>query len=580
MKKLLSLLLALSLVLACGGYAAAAGHTGEQYLTDTLTLAGSGFDGVRSLTVAVVEALAETELGYENDYSMMTSGGVFTTHRFTGVRLVELLLHEGMDPALPDSTPVKLIAKDGYTIALTLGALRGENRGRYTERGGALAEGGLPALVAFASDGEMLVGPTGTESVYKKFTAAEGYVESADNVGGPLRLVLGQTSAMEFNAPMCAKWLSAVVVGDANGYVYTRETETVAPAEREPEQSGDWTHQGAQADFRLTITGSEAKETCTLSLAELEAMAEGTVRQYFAASAGRNAYEGVTLRRLVERYLADGLDAPTRVTVKSPDGYAKEVDLTQLREGIRSMYQPGETRDVLLAWAVDGAPLVPGADSEGYNGANGFGPLRLVVENTISMWVKSVSEIVLGEEETPAFCDLDGTEPYYASAKGLAQAGLLYGDENGRFMPDDTLTRAQLTALLHRMDGTPAAGKAAFSDVGDGAWYASAVGWAAETGLVSGYPDGRFDPDGAVTREQLAAILFRYAVSRGLDAVTPADYLRAFPDAPAAASDAIPALNWCVGNGLLAARDDGGLHPGDAATRAEAATALWGWLNR
>ena len=78
-------------------------------------------------------------------------------------------------------------------------------------------------------------------------------------------------------------------------------------------------------------------------------MAEGTVRQYFAASAGRNAYEGVTLRYLVQQYLAEGLSASTRVTVKSPDGYAKQVDLSQLSGGIGSLYQPGETRDILLA---------------------------------------------------------------------------------------------------------------------------------------------------------------------------------------------------------------------------------------
>ena len=148
-------------------------------------------------------------------------------------------------------------------------------------------------------------------------------------------------------------------------------------------------------------------------------------------------------------------------------------------------------------------------------------------------------------------------------------------------MPDGTLTRAQLTALLHRASGSPAAGKAAgFADVSGAVWYASAVDWAAETGVILGYPDGRFDPNGAVTREQLAAILFRYAVQQGLDAVTLEDNLRAFPDADAIADYAIPALNWCVGGGLLAARMDGALCPGEPATRAEAAAALWGYLNR
>lgn len=402
MKKLFSLVLALSLLLCCALPTAALGHTEEKYLSDTLTLAGSGFDGVRMLTVSVIEELYNSGLGYEGEYSMMTSGSVFTKHTFTGVRLYELLLHEGLDDALPDSTPVKFISKDGYTILMTLGEIRTSNRGRYSAKDGALEEAELPVIVAFASDGEALLGPTGTESVYTRFEAEDGYIEGADNIGGPLRLIMGQTSSYEFNAPNCAKWLSAIVVGDQGNYVYSRETES-GDAPAEPDRSGDWTHQGTQSGFRLKITGSEAVGTVYLSLAELESMTEGIVREYFAASAGRSAYEGITLEYLVCRYLRSGLDVPGKVTVKAGDGYSKSVDVGMVMNGIDSMYQPGEHRDVILAWAIDGAPLVPSQDSEGYNGANAFGPLRLVVENTISMWVKNVSEIVIGEETASTF---------------------------------------------------------------------------------------------------------------------------------------------------------------------------------
>lgn len=90
MKKLFTFLLALAMLLG-GTLPAWAAHSEDRYLNDTLTLAGSGFDEVQTLSVAVLEVLAETKFGYENDYSMMTSGSLFTTHRFTGVKLYDLL---------------------------------------------------------------------------------------------------------------------------------------------------------------------------------------------------------------------------------------------------------------------------------------------------------------------------------------------------------------------------------------------------------------------------------------------------------------------------------------------------------
>ena len=118
-KRILPLVLALALLLGCFVFAdaAASKHTEDKYLRDTLTLAGSGFDSVRTLTVAAIEAAADDPaLGYENEYSLMTSGGVFSKHVFSGVRLYELLVGEGLDVSLPDSAPVKFISKDGYIV--------------------------------------------------------------------------------------------------------------------------------------------------------------------------------------------------------------------------------------------------------------------------------------------------------------------------------------------------------------------------------------------------------------------------------------------------------------------------------
>ena len=108
---------------------AAAYHEETSYLTDTLTLAGSGFEEVRTLTVGALEAMAAADgsaLFYENDYSTLTSGSVYARHRFSGLLLYPLLLQEGLDPDLPDTTKVQLIAKDGYCIYMDLGDLRSD----------------------------------------------------------------------------------------------------------------------------------------------------------------------------------------------------------------------------------------------------------------------------------------------------------------------------------------------------------------------------------------------------------------------------------------------------------------------
>lgn len=384
---------------------AAATHSGSEqaiyndgsYLYDTLTLAGSGFEAEQNYTVYALEQLALTEpaLGYEGEYSLMTSGSEFSKHVFTGIRLYDFLVYAGMDASLPDKTPVKMISKDGYTMTFTLGQVKTAYK-RFPEKGADAAEAeDLPVLIAFGSNGLPLVGPTGEQPVTLRFGETEGFDAANDNIGGPLRLVMGMNSSLEFNAPNCAKWLSAIVVGEANGYIYTRAVEQEERGEID--LSGDWTHaQDAYPEYRLTVRGSQAKET-VYTLQALESMREGAVRTYCAASAGMNAYEGIMLRYVVQQCLLEGMDVPDSITLVAADGYSKRMDVNDVMMGVDSMYQPGQHRDVLLAYAIDGVPMVENEASAGYNGSNAHGPVRLVVENTISAWVKNVVEIIIGE---------------------------------------------------------------------------------------------------------------------------------------------------------------------------------------
>ncbi len=521
-------------------------HQENKYLADTLTLAGSAFGEVRTLTVAALEGLyaaGDAELAYTNEYSTMTSGSVFAKHTFTGVLLYPLMLREGLDADLPDSTPVQLIAKDGYCIYMTLGDLHSDKYGRYAAKGGVLEEGGLPALVAFASDGKALVGPTGSESVYKVFTAADGYDEVCDNIGGPLRLIVGQTSSFEFNAPYCAKWLAAIVVGDANGYEYKRDSGQPID-DSQPEQGGDWTHQGSQSDFRLVISGTEAEGIHELSLAQLEAD-QRRVRQYFAASGGRFAFEGLPLSALVGDYLAPGLTMPSQIRIKAADGMVKTINVSTVYQGLDSFYQPEQHRDVLLAWAVDGSPLVADKNSPGYYGTNAFGPLRLVVENTISLWIKNVTEIVLGEENTSPYRDVAQSSWYYEDVCDLYRLGLMQGS-GGLFDPEGRTSRAMIVTILYRLAGSPqVSGELPFDDVANDTWYSGALLWASQNGVAQG--DGRrFRPDDPISRQELAVLLYR-----ACSAPQSETDLTGFSDAAQVADWAVPAMQWAVEQGIL-----------------------------
>ena len=178
-----------------------------------------------------------------------------------------------------------------------------------------------------------------------------------------------------------------------------------------------------------------------------------------------------------------------------------------------------------------------------------------------------------------AFGDLTATAWYHDGVHYCIEKGLMHGISADKFLPDGSVTRAQLAAILWRLEGSPApVSTADFSDVADGAWYAEAVRWAVGSGMVKGYADGRFRPNDAVTREQMAALLYRFAGYKGYDVSIggDTDILR-FTDGAAVGGYAVPAMRWACGSGLMTgARRDGGmaLAPGDTTTRAQTATLL------
>lgn len=176
--------------------------------------------------------------------------------------------------------------------------------------------------------------------------------------------------------------------------------------------------------------------------------------------------------------------------------------------------------------------------------------------------------------EAPAFTDVAAGTWYYDAVQYVSDKGLMSGTAAGIFQPDGKLSRAMVAQTLYNLEGKPAVSESAgFPDVEEGAWYAAAVDWAASAKVVSGYGDGRFGGSDDVTREQLVAILYRYAQYKGYD-VTAAGDLTAFGDGESVSSWASEAMSWGVGAGVISGKGGSSLDPQGTATRAEMAKIL------
>ena len=137
------------------------------------------------------------------------------------------------------------------------------------------------------------------------------------------------------------------------------------------------------------------------------------------------------------------------------------------------------------------------------------------------------------------------------------------------------MTRAMLVVVMYRMEGQPSVEglSHSFQDVPEGAWYENALIWACNNGIINGVTASTFDPNSNITRQQLAAILYRYAQLREYDVSDTAD-LSEFKDCDTVGKFAQPAMSWAVASGLVQGYTDGTLKPADSATRAQLAAIL------
>lgn len=630
--------------------------TGD-YLYSTVAISGSKMEAQRIFSVKELEELTSDEdLAYEGTYSMLTRGSIFSKHEITGLKLYDLLLYAGLDEKADKETKVRIISADGYSSVLSLGEIKKSNDNTYDGIDSAepVSEN-VPVLLAFGSDGLPLTGPVGSRVPGDEITEEEGFSEDAENVGGPVRLIAGQKTSDEFNAPDNAKWVREIIVGDEVEYTYHKDSPVKITALDEAgnvvdegsftleelagfkaveknfygqksyfEGANLWQFIASNLDFasregsvkflyndgssrvidmeyfrnvkgdfskytvaregltitnvkpalgyavngkesskgvyallpaakgyvkestakpvqeiqinlkgdarlsenpygssRISIEGEGIKDKGAITVSQLESyseltvtlgnqtgislaglleekglaidgenvMVEGdtkaeysldevqknrdklilitrqdgkalaaggpvklgevnnvtsiyvgvkeglwthsekpykkylkdtlkisgsevdsakytlkeleesdyTVKDSFGSSAGINGYMGVVLKKLIQDNLKSGIDKPTSIKVVGADGYETELAVDDVWNGIDSEYQKGEHRDVIIAYSLNGEPLVKNKKAAGFKGENGFGPMRLVVENQISKWVKNVKEIKIGE---------------------------------------------------------------------------------------------------------------------------------------------------------------------------------------
>ena len=178
------------------------------------------------------------------------------------------------------------------------------------------------------------------------------------------------------------------------------------------------------------------------------------------------------------------------------------------------------------------------------------------------------------------FTDVSEKDWFYGDVMFVYENGLMLGTSKTLFSPHGTATRGMMATILWRMEGSPAPkGKNSFTDVEAGKWYADAITWTAENGIFAGYGKDKFGPDDPITREQLAAIFYRYADYKGYD-LTVKGNLDKFKDADKITDYAKTAMQWAVGNGLVKGKSGNLLDPQGTATRAEIAAMLHRFIEK
>lgn len=226
-----------------------------------------------------------------------------------------------------------------------------------------------------------------------------------------------------------------------------------------------------------------------------------------------------------------------------------------------------------VGYAVEAVMVTDGAGNPVKVTDNGNGTYTFVMPWS-PVTIEVSFRFVCGGAGCPShnYTDVDHTAWYHEGVDYAIVNKLMGGKADGIFDPDGITTRAEMVTILYRLDGEPTVTKdVKFDDVPGGQWYSDAINWAAANEIVGGYGNGKFGPDDTITREQMAAILYHYASYKGYDMTKLAD-LAGYADADTVSDWAVTAMQWAVAEGIINGTSTTTLSPSGDSIRAQVAT--------
>ncbi len=332
---------------------------------NTLTIKGDGIKSQTSLKVTELEEMLDYIT--KANYYVLNKAGTGEGVEYKGISLYDLLT--SVTQLQPNAEKVIIVAEDGYSKEFSLQDVMKKDYINEKDN-----TSNLKMMIAYGKNGKPLVPNKGDI----------GYDEEASNSGGPLMLVVGQREAEDKNSASFVKNIKEIIVkaGQINSWNHSTPI-----------------YESYLDTTLLRITGSEVANPITFTLRELEQLTDGIIRDTYTSSQDVAQFEGIELKYLINEIvkLKTGINKPSKITIYSGAKYSRNVDVNQVWDGV--VNTSGENKKIILSYAREGFPLVANIGDTGYSSNNNGGPIKLIVEENISMWIKWADTIVVGEGE-------------------------------------------------------------------------------------------------------------------------------------------------------------------------------------
>ena len=500
-------------------------------------------------TEITVRMTIKADSGYWFNGSVTIRGEGATVYH----ALIEALAEAGMSQVGAESGYVRSISKDGKTLSEFD---NGENSGWLYKVNGDLPDVGLTSYAI--KDGDRIVWYY-TDDWTLDPDAGKWYVKPISSTITPAAAIKDGIASASVSYKDLSEAISAAkksgedtvtitpeIKGKVNGIAVSLPKSAAANAAKQDVQLIVETDK-ARVSLRAEVLGELAKNSGSeLKLEITEKRAEEV--------SDKLAHENLDGASIVEvTLMIDGKP------VTAFGGKTLLIDIPVDSKRFRA----GDTCRVLVL-SDDGAAERTSGQCIKKNGA-----LFVRVETT------HLSIFVVMRDAALPFTDVADTAWYADAVQYVYENGLMTGVSESEFAPDGTATRGQIVTILWRLAGSPVVNYAMrYADMDEGAWYGEAVRWAASTGVVTGYSESSFGPNDAITREQLAAILYRYVKTQGQGFTGMWYFPLRYDDAASISSWADEAMHWCVMKGLLNGTSETTLSPQLTATRAQLAAIL------